>query len=361
MNQGPFLDLRAPLRNLRFFWVLTSFYTTYHFLPNNASMAPSGYLDVHCHFFPPISEETASQLVTQLRGANFMVESTSQLHWSAEEIIKYNDHAGVDMALLSYVPNTHDALHRGNCYAHQVVKWFPARFGHLLALPTDDAEMCLREIRNGDEYDEPKPDGYAVNTRYNGVSLSDPRLDPVFQALDSRNAVLHIHPNAYSPGAYGKPSALIDVAFDTCRVATDMLYKGLFRRYPNIKYIFAHCGGALPALSGRLSLLGTESWVPNPENLTKQEIESQLSKLYVDTAATAKTGLEPAAKMVGWDHCVYGADCGVPCSTWSTMDENLNDVGARETDAGVTQGTVRENTWRLFPAATARVQQNYKP
>ena len=183
-----------------------------------------------------------------------------------------------------------------------------------------------------------------MTTQYNDVLLSDPRLGPVFEALDARGAVLHIHPAAYLPGKYGKPSPLIDVAFDTCRVATDMLYKGVFRKYPNIKYIFAHCGGALPALSGRLSLLGAESWVPNLQNLTKQEIESQLSKLYVDTAATAKTGLDPAAKMVGWDHCVYGSDCGVPCSTWNTMDENLDDVGAREREAGVKQGTVKDNT-----------------
>ncbi|RVX71649.1 hypothetical protein B0A52_03833 [Exophiala mesophila] len=320
-------------------------------------MAPKGYLDVHCHFFPAISEDTASQLVTQLRQANFMVESTSQIHWSAEGIIEYNDHAGVAMALLSYVTNPHDKLRAGNDYAHRIVQQYPSRFGHLLALPTDNAGACLKEIQHGDEYDEPKPDGYAVTTQYNGVLLSDPSLEPVFAELDKRSAILHIHPNAYLPGEYGKPSALIDVAFDTCRVATDMLYKGVFRRYPNIKYIFAHCGGALPALSGRLSLLGSESWVPNPENLTKQEIESQLSKLYVDTAATAKTGLEPAAKMVGWSHCLYGADCGVPCSTWKTMDENMMDVAAREADAGVEQGTVRDNTWRLFPAAAKRAEQ----
>jgi len=321
-------------------------------------MAPEGYLDVHCHFFPDISDEVASNLVTQLRAAYFMAEKLSDVQWSAEGIIEYNDHAGVAMALLSYVARTHEMLREGNDYAHKIVQNYPTRFGHLLALPTDDAEACLREIQHGDEYDEPKPDGYAVNTQYNGVLLSDARLAPVFDELDAQGAVVHVHPNAYLPGEYCKPSALIDVAFDTCRVATDMLYKGIFRRYPNIKFIFAHCGGALPALSGRLSLLGAESWVPNPEKLTKQEIESQLSKLYVDTAATAKTGLEPAAKMVGWNRCVYGADCGVPCSTWATMDENMRDVSAREAEAGVEQGTVRNNTWKLFPSAAKRADQS---
>ncbi|KAK5052110.1 hypothetical protein LTR84_002914 [Exophiala bonariae] len=321
-------------------------------------MAPKGYLDVHCHFFPGISNDLALQLVQQLRAAHFLVEDASQLQWSPECILEYNDHAGVAMALLSYVASSHEKLREGNDYAHKIVQRYPTRFGHLLALPTDDTEACLREIEHGDNYDEPRPDGYAVNTQYCGVPLSDDRLAPVFERLNARGAILHVHPNAYLPGEYGKPSALIDVAFDTCRVATDMLYKGVFRRYRNIKFIFAHCGGALPVLSGRLSLLGAEPWVPNPEKLAKHDIESQLSNLYVDTAATAKTGLRPAAKMVGWDHCIYGADCGVPCSSWKTMDENLEDVAAVEAEAHVKQWTVRDNSWKLFPAAAKRAEQS---
>ncbi|OQV06983.1 hypothetical protein CLAIMM_11479 [Cladophialophora immunda] len=320
-------------------------------------MAPKGYLDVHCHFFPGMTDEIARGYVNLLRDAHFMVEKPSQLHWSAEGVIKYNDHAGVAMSLLSFTPNSHEKLREGNDFARQIVKRYPSRFGHLLALPTDSVDACLAEIQRGEEYEGAKPDGYAMMTQYNNVLPSDPRLSAVYDLLDSKGAVLHLHPNAFLPGQYGKPSALIDVAFDTARVATDMLYKGIFRKYPNIKFIFGHCGGALPALSGRLALLGTEYWVPNPENITREEIETQLSKLYVDTAATAKTGLPAAVRMVGWDHCIYGADCGTPCSSWDSMDENLRDISRLEAEAGVDQGTVRDNTWKLFPAAAERAEQ----
>ena len=89
-------------------------------------MAPKGYLDVHCHFFPEISDEVASRLVTQLRTAHFMVKTPSQLHWSAGGIIDYNDHAGVAMGLLSYVPNSHEMLRQGNDYAHRIVEKYPS-------------------------------------------------------------------------------------------------------------------------------------------------------------------------------------------------------------------------------------------
>lgn len=319
-------------------------------------MAPGGWLDVHGHFYLPMSEDDAKGMVDAMRDVNFLVKSTSQIHWDPAKVISYNDSANVSMQLLSYLPNTHDKLRKANDYAHSIVKQYPNHFGQLVALPTDDADACLAEIQRTEAFDWPQPDGFCTTTVYNKVPLSDSRLNPVYEVLNQKHAVIHVHPNAYTPGEYGKPSPLIDVAFDTARVATDMLYKGVFRRYPNIKFIFAHSGGALPTLSGRLLLLGTESWVPNPEELTRKEIEETLANLYVDTAATAKTGLAPAIKMVGIGHCMYGADCGVPCSTAQTMNENMRDVENVEKQMGGSGEDIRKGTWKLFPAAAKRAE-----
>lgn len=317
-------------------------------------MSSTGWLDVHTHFNLPMSDEEAHKLVDLFRSVNFLVTSPDQVTWNAEAIIKHNDNAGVTMSLLSYLPQGTDKLCAANDFAHSIVKKYPDRFGHLAALPTDDPDGCLKEIERVQTFNDPPIDGYCTSTVRGETPLSDPSLEPVWSLLNSQNAVVHVHPNAYVKGEYGKPSPLIDVAFDTARVATDMLYKGVFRRHPNIKFIFAHCGGALPVLSGRLALLGTEPWVPNPENLTRQEVEEQLSRLYIDTAATAKTGLAPAIKMVGASHCLYGADCGVPCSTAKTMRENMEDVKRVEGECGLGEGTIKMNTWRLFPGAAER-------
>jgi 6-methylsalicylate decarboxylase len=318
-------------------------------------MAPQGWLDVHTHFYLPMTDEQAEEMAQGMRKAYFMTTAAS-LHWSAEKIMHYNDSAGVQMSLLSYIPNDHDKLRRANELGHKIVKELPTRFGQLLALPTDDADACIAEIKKGLQR-EPRPDGYCTSTVYNGVDLGDERLEVVWDRLNQEKAVVHIHPNAYSPGTHGRPSPLIEVAFDTARIATNMLYKGVFRRFPDIKFILGHCGGALPTLSGRISLLGTESWIPNPQHLTRDEIEQQLSSLYVDTAATAKTGLAPAVSMVGIDHCVYGADCGVPCSTADTMNENKRDVEAFEQKNGLPAGKIAQNTWALFPQAANRAMK----
>lgn len=319
-------------------------------------MAPNGWLDVHTHFYLPMTDEQAEESAQNMRKGDFMVTAAS-LHWTAEKVINYNDNAGVQMSLLSYIPTQHEKMRKANDLGHAVVKKYPHRFGQLLSLPTNDPEACFAEIKKAAQWDI-KPDGYSTSTVYNGVPLSDSSLDKLWEHLNQERAVVHIHPNAYAPGTHGRPSPLIEVAFDTARIVTDMLYKAVFRRYRNIKFILGHCGGALPALSGRISLLGTQSWVPNPQNITREEIEKQLSSLYVDTAATAKTGLPPAVNMVGIGHCVYGSDCGVPCSTPHTMSENKADVEDYEKQHGLTVGTIAKNTWNLFPEAAKRAEQS---
>jgi len=179
----------------------------------------------------------------------------------------------------------------------------------------------------------------------------------VWKELDRRGAVVFAHPNAYAPAAMGRPAALIEVAFETARTVVDMLYAGTFRKFPNIKFVLAHCGGALPALSGRLMILGHESWIPDPNRTTPSEFREYLRRLYLDTAATCPTTLGPALAMTTPDHLVYGSDCGVPCTTDATMQMNLE---ALLSYAGLTPEQIERigpKAPALFPAAADRVRK----
>ncbi|KAI9846545.1 MAG: autophagy protein [Thelocarpon superellum] len=306
-------------------------------------MSPTGWLDIHGHFTPPQSPEEALRRFQSMHQGLFFVPEPFE--WDATGVLSYLDRAGITMQMLSNIPISIPALIASNDYGAFIVRQHPHRFGLLAALPTDDPDAALAEISRTTTAFAPPADGFAVTTVYNDTWLSDPILHPVWTVLNERKAVVFVHPNAYADAAQGRPAPLIEVAFDTARTVVDMLYRAVFRRYPEIHFVLAHAGGALPALSGRLSLLGAEQWVPNPEQITKQEIETQLARLYLDTAASASTGLPPAIRMVGAERCVYGADCGVPCSTEATMEENrlaVLDVEAREAGS---KGTIGQNGW----------------
>jgi predicted TIM-barrel fold metal-dependent hydrolase len=273
--------------------------------------------------------------------------------WNPESTLSYLNKAGIAMQMLSYIPPTLPALKASNDYGASLVSKYPSRFGLLAALPTDNPAAALDEIERATG--QLHADGFAVTCVYNNISLSSATLDPVWAKLNDLSATVFVHPNAYAPPTQGRPAPLIEVAFETARTIVDMLYAATFRRYPHIRWIIAHCGGALPVLFGRLQLLGTEPWVPNPNNITKEEMLEWLGKLYLDTAATAPSALGPGLCMTSASHIVYGADCGVPCSTEETMEANRHEVLGYEGLSKEEREAIGRNVLVLFPAAGERL------
>lgn len=315
----------------------------------------NGWIDIHGHFAPPTSSEAREKTWHGMRKAKlFMLPEPFE--WTPESTLAYMDKAGIAMQMLSNLPKKLDALRESNDYAASLVRKYPTRFGLLAALPTDNPQAALAEIDRATH--QLHADGFAVTCNYNGVFLGDTTLDPVWSELNRRHAVVFVHPDAYAPASMGRPSPLIEVAFETTRTVVDMLYAGTFRNFPKITFILAHCGGALPVLSGRLKLLGTEPWVPNPNNITQEEIQEQLAKFYLDTAATAPTGIAPALHMVPADHLVYGADCGVPCSTEATMEANRKAVLEFEGLSRSQCNAIGRNVLSLFLAAAERLEKH---
>jgi 6-methylsalicylate decarboxylase len=312
------------------------------------------WIDVHSHFCPPETEEEINARWEAMKTACWT--SPAAPRWDPENALVYMDSVGVAMQMLSNIPKTHDKLHASNDYAASLVKKYPKRFGFLAAIPTDDPSAAMAEIRRAT--DELHADGFAVTFHYNGVYLSDQRLEPVWKELNRRRGVVFGHPDAYAGGVMGRPCALMDVAFETARTVTDMLYAGVFAKSPQVTMILAHCGGALPALSGRLLLLGNEDWIPNPNRITSNEMRKYLQRFFLDTAGICPTGLAPALAMTTYDRLVYGSDCGVPCSTDRTMNANLR---ALLEYPGLTPQQVQQigrRALELFPAAARRMHSS---
>lgn len=248
-------------------------------------MLVNGWIDTHAHFYPPEDDDRREARWELMKAAAW--QTTEPPTWDPETTLAYMDRTGIAMQLLSNVPKSASELRASNNHGATLVAEHPTRFGLLAALPTDDCDAALAEVKRAEA--ELHADGYAVTCRYNGVYLSDVSLEPLWAELDRLRATVFVHPDAYAGAEMGRPPVIIDVAFETARTVTDMLYKAIFRRYPNIRFVIAHCGGALPALSGRLELLGLERWVPNPAHITPSEQEKQ-------NIGRAALGLYPRAR-----------------------------------------------------------------
>lgn len=308
-----------------------------------------GTLDIHAHFLLPATDRQARDVWQAMLGQGIYFAAPHI--WSVEHTLTHMDAAGTSMQLLSYIPANLPMLRAANDYGAQVVREHPGRFGHLAALPTNDASAAITEAKRVREVNA--PDGFAVTANYQGVHLGDASLRPLWELLDSWGSVVFVHPDARVAPVLDHPAPLYEVAFETARTVFDMMFRRTIADFPNITFVIAHCGGAFPALTGRLGLLGNESWVP--VGITADEVADQAARLYVDTAATATLhALQPALATVGAEHIVYGSDWGAPCTTPESMAQNLSglsECGALDADEAA---AVLTRGWELFPAARER-------
>jgi predicted TIM-barrel fold metal-dependent hydrolase len=98
--------------------------------------------------------------------------------------------------------------------------------------------------------------------------------------------------------------------------------------------------------------------VPNPRDLSRDDIAATLRRLWVDTAASAgNQQLAAAAETVGDDHIVYGSDWGVPCTSTSSLVRNIESLQATTALSSAARTRVRDRARELFPHAARRARQ----
>jgi len=102
--------------------------------------------------------------------------------------------------------------------------------------------------------------GVIMGTRGIGNGLDDDALDPVWEAIEKAGLVVFLHPHYGVDGkAWGEkdnghvlPLAL-GFPFETTIATTRLILSGVFDRFPSLRILLAHSGGALPQLSSRLA------------------------------------------------------------------------------------------------------------
>ena len=309
------------------------------------------WIDAHGHFAAPGPALARGGPGTEAGGAWVFAPETS---------LDYMDRTGVAAQLISNCsPTTNsDAIVASNSYGASLVKAYPQRFGLMAMLPLGDPVRAVSEIRRAKE--ELGADGFAVLSNFDGVYLGDPRFEPVWAELDRLGAILFIHPTTrgYGDLSLGRTGALIEAPFDTARTVVDMLFGGVFRRYPRFNVLLAHGGGALPSLAGRIANFGdgARGWVANPHGVTADEMRAAFARFYYDTAlAGTAHSLDPILDVTTPDHVVYGADFGAPCTDPPLCDFNLAATRRYERLTPAQRAALGTNVLALFPEFAARI------
>ncbi len=265
--------------------------------------------DVHHHILPP-------EYVRILTERNILSLGTRFPPWSVEKTVEMMDKTGIRTAVVSVSSpaaaigdaKASSALARlCNEFAARMMSDHPSRFGAFATLPLPDVEGSLTELLYA--LDTLKLDGVEMLTNYSGKYQGDSSFEPLYQELNKRKAVVHIHPGEPPAIPLKIPSATLEAPFDTTRAVANLLFTGTLEKYPDIIFIIAAGGGALPMVAERIAN-AVEMFMPDASRMMPKGVIAYIRKLYFDTALsrTNQYAYPSIHALVEESHLLFGSD-----------------------------------------------------
>jgi aminocarboxymuconate-semialdehyde decarboxylase len=205
------------------------------------------------------------------------------------------------------------------------------RFAAYATLPLNDPKASVVEFRRAVE--QLHFPGAMLFSNVNGVALADERYWPLYEAADELGAVLHIHPtnpiNVEAMREYWL-MPLVGFLFDTTVAAAHLVFSGVNERFPRIKWVASHLGGALPYLAERLDR-GYEAFPECRANISKPP-SAYLRDWYYDTVNFDPRAIELAVQFAGAGHILAGSDYPHAIGSIPLMMKALKELQLSEQD-----------------------------
>ena len=307
-------------------------------------------IDVHHHIMPPAYAAVVGPGMTARNPHN----AAQVLRWTPAGSIEAMDRTGIAASITSIstpgvwfgdVAEARRLSRACNDFAAGMERDFPGRFGFFATVPMPDVDATLDEIRHA--FDTLDACGIAIMTNYGRAWPGDPKFAPVFDELNRRKAVVYVHPilpEACQDMMPGVGESALEYLFDTARAIASLLYNGSLLRWPDIRFIFSHSGGAMPPLAERVTRMADRDRKVSPK--PAQGCMAELKGLYFDVASsTNPVTLGGLLSLVPASQMMFGTDYPFLASIPYTLDPlRSHGLGTADLEA-IERGTAL----RLFP------------
>ena len=289
---------------------------------------PLRKFDLHTHYYPPIyfdkirdlpsefsfDKSPSGQTIIKYRGARFFGVTPPMT--DVAQRLEDMDRVGIDVEVVSLsTPNVFftDARHQpeiarmtNDAYA-ELIAQHPARFKGFASIPMDAPDEALKELHRA--IDELKMNGVILLSNIGGKPLTSLEYRPFFAEANRMKLCILLHPMLPANTDQFREYVLgpiVGFMFDTTLAVARMCFDGMLREFPDIRWIVAHLGGAVPYLMERMD----NGWRDFSECREKiDELPSEyLKRLYYDTVNFNPHMLNMVREMIGSDHMVMGSD-----------------------------------------------------
>lgn len=327
-------------------------------------------IDFHDHYYPPEYIKALEQGPSAVR-ITYDKEGNPCLHYPGDYNVAVPGHRdidyrervlkekGIDTQVITLTtPGTHieepaTALRLArlvnDCFA-RVVADKKGRFVALATLPLCDPAASVAELRRSMEQLGFR--GAMVFSNINGAALSDQRFWKLWETANDLGAVVHIHPT----NPVGVEAMLdywlmplVGFLMDTTLAAASLVYNGVTERFPRIRWVLGHLGGAIPYLAERLDR-GYKAFAECRKNITRPP-SSYLKEFYFDTVNFDPRALELAVSFAGAEHILAGSDYPHQIGSIEKMLESLKAMRVSEDDRRKILGGNAARLLRLEKAA----------
>jgi len=251
-----------------------------------------------------------------------------------DRLFKQQDESGVDITVFGNnwirSPDGADPLRvvkEFNEHAAELTAKHPKRLlGLACSVPFDDDQILKETERAIKEY---KLRGIMINSSVDGEYLDSPRAKPFFQLAMELDVPVFVHPPKFTIGnekmeMFRLPE-MLGRPFDTTLSLTRFIFTGGFERFPSLKLVCAHVGGALAMLPGRYGfgyeLRKDDSFGPWEPDVMTRPPAAYMKQLYFDTVCYHPPAVQCAIDTIGIDQVVFGSDSPpVPISLVRAVD-----------------------------------------
>lgn len=324
-------------------------------------------IDVHNHYYPPefiaavrkgpskytVEEDADGNPVLCSPGdKNFVVPGHRDIEYRSRVIAE----AGIDMQVITLTaPGSTMEEPKQSAYLASLVNDCLAKirqerskqFTALATLPLNDPAASVRE------FDRVMAMGFAgvmVYASVNGKALHDAEYLPLWERANDVGAVVHIHPN-YPAGVEAMQEywlmPLVGFMFDTTLAAAGLVFAGIPKRFPRIRWILGHLGGAIPYIAERLDR-GFEAFQECRVNIDRHPSD-YLKAFFYDTVNFDPKALRLALEFAGSGQLLAGSDYPHLISSMSKMKESIGTMPISAAEKSMILGG---NASRLYGIAS---------
>lgn len=264
--------------------------------------------------WPQIAPRGQDQAEVMIAGRVFRrIDSRS---WDVARRLSDMDADGIDVQVLSPMPELLSfwfspaagarLCEAMNGFIAGCMAAAPARFRGYGMVCLQDPGMAAAQLR---ELARAGFSGVEIGTHVDGVPLGDARLDPFYSAAEAEGMAVMVH--ALHPAGLDRVGATPDAAvsifpLETTLAALSLISADVPRRFPDLKLLLCHGGGALAMLLPRLAQ-GRRMGLPHLDRVPVP-VSDAVRGMHVDSIVYDAETLRFISRQLGADRIVCGSD-----------------------------------------------------